>query len=157
MHGALAACSFLGVPTLSSPGLQAHEPPGAAFICKPLLNSREGHVTLEWRGSGDLLEFQLQSAENAHFVNPTIEYQGADQSCFQSGLPDGHYYYRVRARQPGSEVWGPWSERVQFICKHHSLAFAWILFGSGGVVFASIVLFVCLNARHLERFETGNA
>ena len=82
---------------------------------------------------------------------------GADQTSFLSGLANGDYYFRVRAREAEVETWGPWSGSLSLVCEHHSLTLAWTLFASGGLLFMIVVIFVGVNARSLDRFESDNA
>jgi hypothetical protein len=132
------------------------ELPHAAFRQEPNLTTNEGHVALGWGAGRDSLVYELQSALEPDFIEPTRLYQGTDQTSFLSGLVDGQYYFRVRAKSPGDDTWGPWSESVDLMCEHHSLTLAWVLFASGGLLFGLIVFFVGVNARSLERFERAD-
>lgn len=136
---------------------QGQEPPRAAFRHELKLTTSEGHVALEWGGDRDLLEYELQSATEPHFIEPIRLYQGTDRTSFMSGLSDGRHFFRVRARSSEGDIWGPWSEPVELVCKHHSLTLAWALFTSGGLLFLLVVFFVGVNARSLERFERNDA
>jgi len=143
--------------TAGSPGSRAEQLPRAAFQHGLELSTSEGHVTLGWGGEGAGLVYELQSAAGPDFAEPTVEYQGWDEASFLSGLADGRYFLRVRARRPQEAAWGPWSDTVELVCEHHSLTLAWALFACGGVLFLLIVLFVGVNARFLERFESSDA
>lgn len=153
-------CNILAVSAaLLAAGLQtsARAAPEAVFRNDAELTTTEGHVTLKWRADGDSLVYQLQSARAADFQQPTSRYHGMQDAYFLSGLADGKYWFRVRAKKSENDAWGPWSDSVVLKCKHHSLIFAWILFASGGMLFLLIVLFVGINARDLGRFERNNA
>jgi hypothetical protein len=131
--------------------------PEVEFENEPKLTTNEGHVSLRWEGNGDPLAYEVQSDDKRAFPTPTRIYRGTDERTFLSGLADGRYFFRVRARPLDAKTWGPWSSPVELLCEHHSLALAWTLFGSGGLLFALIVAFVTVNARHLDRFERNDA
>jgi len=150
----LAGIAALAVDALQT---RAEGPPYAVFINDLTQNTNEGHAALKWSGDGDALVYELQSAMEPDFREPTTEYRGADESSFQSGLVDGRYFYRIRARRHESDAWGPWSEPIEVVCEHHSLALAWTLFASGGILFLLIVLSVGIGARSLDRFEINDA
>jgi|GEM_PF-979361 len=144
--------STLGASELYGEGL-----PRAVFDHDLRLTSNEGHVALKWTGDRESLEYQLQCDTEPEFKSPTTDYEGMDESTFQSGLPDGQYYFRVRARESDGAGWGPWSDTAKLVCTHHSMTLAWGLFSAGGVLFLLITSFVVLNSRSLDRFEGANA
>lgn len=150
---------LLGIVGLTIPNASSRveELPKAEFAHESHLTTNEGHVSLEWGGDGELLEYELQSAQKPDFLEPMKLYQGTDTTSFLSGLADGRHFFRVRARTADGNVWGPWSPSVELICEHHSLTLAWLLFASGGTLFFLIVLFVAVNARSLNRFERSDA
>ncbi len=150
----IAALAALIIPVA---GARAQALPTALFDHELKLSTSEGHAALKWKGDREALVYALQSAPDAEFTEPSLVYEGGDQSSFQSGLADGRYYYRVRARELDSATWGPWSDPVEVVCKHHSFALAWTLFASGGLLFLLIVLFVGVNAFSLDRFERNDA
>jgi hypothetical protein len=112
---------------------------------------------LNWSADLDSPVYELQSSPEPDFAEPTCLYQGADDTSFRSGLADGRYYFRVRARQADGGTWGPWSEAVELVCEHHSMTLAWTLFAAGGLLFLLVALFVGVNARSLDRFESHDA
>ncbi|MGD2109400.1 MAG: hypothetical protein PVI86_08400 [Phycisphaerae bacterium] len=130
--------------------------PQAVFHNEPALRTNEGHVSLSWSADLDSPVYELQGSPEAGFAESTCLYRGADETSFRSGLADGRYYYRVRARQSEAGTWGPWSKPVELVCEHHSMAHAWTLFALGSLLFLLIALFVGINARHLDRFEGNN-
>lgn len=136
--------------------VRAQDVPRVNFQTELKLTTNDGLVALRWHGDHDGLVYELQSAQEPGFLDPITEYEGTDQSSFQSGLPNGRYFFRIRARQLDSEIWGPWSDSVELICEHHSPRLAWTLFASGGLLFLLIVLFVGVNARSLDRFENND-
>ena len=148
-----------GLAALTVPSVLSHaqELPRVTFHHESRLTTSEGHTGLEWSGDRDSLMYELQSAREPDFIDPTSQYHGTDEASFLSGLTDGRYFFRVRARPSENDTWGPWSESVELVCEHHSLTFAWTLFTSGGLLFLFIVFFVGLNARLLHRFERNDA
>ncbi|MHA2250338.1 MAG: Ig-like domain-containing protein [Candidatus Kariarchaeaceae archaeon] len=64
--------------------------------------------TLVWNEFTDAVEYQLQVDGSPTFVSPEIFENQTDTSYVTSGLTDGSYYWRVRARD-GSGNWGTWS------------------------------------------------
>jgi hypothetical protein len=109
-------------------------------------STSDGQITLEW-GEKDLgLIFEVQSARTMEFDAPVIRYHGPDVVTYLSGLENGDHFFRVRGRQADSDVWGPWSGIVHLESEHHSMAFAWMMFSIGAVMFLAITLFVVVNA-----------
>lgn len=148
-----------GLATLTASGVMsfAQGPPRAGFDNEPELTTREGHVALKWEGDHHGLVYEVDQARVADFSDAATLYVGPDTASFLSGLADGEYFFRVRAREVEGDTWGPWSESVALVCEHHSLTVAWTLFASGGLLFLLVVLFVGVNAHSLDRFERNNA
>jgi hypothetical protein len=136
--------------------LRAQELPQAAFGHETELSTNEGHVLLQWGHDDELLIYQLQMAATADFTAPTRLYEGSDKASFLSGLVDGRHFFRVRAREPDSETWGPWSASAEVVCEHHALTTAWAFFAVGGALFVLIVLSVGTGARSVGRFARNN-
>ena len=128
------AGSALGEVT--SPGiLSAEGDPGA------------GSVRLSWRADGpappEPLEFELQQAPTSGFASSIVRYQGHQRATVLTGMLDGEYWFRFRARVPGhTNKYGPWSKPARFTVKHHSTTTAATLFGLGAVVFTATALFL---------------
>ncbi len=105
-----------------------------------------GYVTVAWSApelssdSAGIPEFQLERARDASFDSPRLIYHGTHTSSVRSGLRDGAYFYRVRARLDGD--WSAWSETAEFDVEHHSARLAGLLFGLGGVVFLATLIFL---------------
>lgn len=104
--------------------------------------SNDGRVKLIWGSRGDTYQYVLQQATDNEFKQVKIIYEGPDRASFVSGLNDGTYYYRVKAKQ------GDWSETLVVEVKHHSLSLALSLFGLGAVVFMLTVLVVVRGSNH---------
>lgn len=71
-----------------------------------------------------------------------LQYEGTQHSSFVSGLEDGTYYYRVRARHPDERAWGPWSAVARVEVRHHGLGLALGLMGLGALVFLTTAAFL---------------
>ena len=104
------------------------------------LGSSDGYAQLEWSIGEDLegdtaWVYHLQEGRQPVFDDTDVQYMGPQHSSFVSGLENGSYYYRVRARHPDEEEWGPWSEVVHVSVQHHSRRFALGLMSVGGLVF----------------------
>jgi hypothetical protein len=110
--------------------------------------SEAGHIKLVWDIAGTQPEafiYELQHASDSSFLHPESAYEGPDKATFISGLPDGQYYYRVRAKVDG-EV-SDWSAPIAVQVQHHSLALALSLAGVGVVVFLMTVGVVVVGVR----------
>ena len=106
-------------------------------------------MTLQWQAheEGSAAEFMLQESAMADFSQARTRYQGPHHSSVLSGLPNGSYYFRVRARQGEGHPWGTWSAPEVFTVKHHPLSLAFILFGLGAAVFGLTLTFLVAAAR----------
>ena len=140
-----------------SSGYATEALPKTKFLNPPDASTSEGHVSLKWQADRKGVQYELQQSDNPQFTDPVRLYLGADSSSFLSGLIDGRYFFRVRARHLKDGAWGSWSTPIQLACKHHSMSLAWTLFATGGLLFLSIAVFVGVNALRLRRFEVGHA
>jgi len=120
-------------------------------MAAPVLNSSEqlstaGYFRLSWslerNKEGSLNQYELQQASNREFNNPRIIYAGADEATAISGLPDQHYYYRVRIKDSND-----WSTPIQVEVKHHSLARAFGFFALGALMFVTMFFVLIRGAR----------
>lgn len=106
----------------------------------------------EWSEKFRNLEFfELQSSSEADFSQAQISYRGRDQATFLSGLPNGDYYFRVRAKYSETLLPSVWSEVWAVRVQHHSLKTAILLFSLGAGMFL-LLLGVLLHGmgRHRE-------
>jgi len=97
---------------------------------------------LEWEGAEG--PYELQSANSRDFDPADVEYRGPDRASFISGLENGTYFYRVRAKD------GLWSDVLLLEVKHQSLQLAFTLFGLGAIVFFLTVWVVVSGARKVQ-------
>lgn len=116
----------------------------------------EGKAALAWEMEGVkprenevAVEFELQEAPTAKFENPEVRYQGPDAATYVSGLPEGDFFYRVRAIQDG--LTGPWSKPITVRVKYVRFDLVLTLLASGAVVFVATVLTVSLGHRRIAR------
>lgn len=146
---------------LSTPALalaapdQAPSDPGDAVLAAPTLSiegadEAAGYLTLSWSGAPEGSQYQVEAATDAAFSDAIVRYEGAQTATVRSGLTDGAYHYRVRARRTPQAAWGAWSEPLVFQVAHHSLSLALGLFGLGAVVFVGTLLFLVGASREVE-------
>lgn len=103
-----------------------------------------GYYQLRW-SDGDGKSFVLEESEDPAFKDATKLYQGADSATLVSGRPNGTYYYRIRAAQPGNT----WSDTVKVVVTHHPLSRALLFFVLGALVFlATLTVVIRGNLTH---------
>ncbi|GJL75777.1 MAG TPA: fibronectin type III domain-containing protein [Nitrosomonas sp.] len=103
------------------------------------LESDAGYILLNWNNQ-KRIPVELQRADQPAFEQATTLYRGNNSSLMLSGLPNGTYYYRIRAQT------GTWSDKVILNVTHHSLIKAWLLFALGAFVFLSIAWVIMRGA-----------
>lgn len=124
----------------------------------PLFDNRtteqteSGYLKLSWKPGASSADrtpylFELQQAIRHDFTQTDLIYKGKDYATFLSGLPDGQFYYRVRAVSPDGAQYSDWSAPVLVQVAHHSLRLAFLLFGIGAVVFLITVGIVVQGVR----------
>lgn len=126
--------------------------PAPVFENKPTELSESGYIKLSWNLNGakapaNNFNFELQRSVHQDFEQPISIYRGPDYATFISGLPDGNYYYRVRAIVKDDTQTSDWSAPVLVQVKHHSLALALLLCGIGAAVFLITVGIVVQGIR----------
>jgi hypothetical protein len=131
----LSTACVLALVATARPGLAADRPTLSAEG-----DPQAGHVTLSWQFERQRpgVTYQLEQAESPRFDGPRVLYEGAQTSSVMSGLPNGSYLFRVRARGPDGS-WSAWSPASAFEVSHHSRALAASLFGLGALVFGLTV------------------
>lgn len=121
--------------------LQANRLPVPEFSMPNENFTDSGYMSIKWEGTGDYVgAYQLEQGTDPNFQEAKIIYEGPDRASFVSGLPDGKYYFRVRAIE-GNKI-SRWSPVVVLVVKHHSLAMAFGLATVGIVVFLLTVAVV---------------
>lgn len=134
--GGAAALVILAALAAPAPSpAEALEPP--AFEEPLKRETTAGTVLLVWGDdtpTGAL--YELQESDAADLGEPRIRYRGPATRTFLSGLLDGSYHYRVRARSRDGAPWSAWSQPLVLEVRHHPLPLTFALFGLGAVVFA---------------------
>lgn len=162
----VVAATWLIASAWPQPAFGSVPPPRAAFEVRAPIESETGYFPLRWKGASALgdtpadsskeriaveaeefQEFQVESALDSTFEKPVQVYAGPLRETYISGLRDGQYHYRVRARQAGDSAWGPWSTTETATVHHHSLGLALTLFVVGALVFTATASFVFVHGR----------
>jgi hypothetical protein len=149
VHSAALRAGLLCLVLLPSAALAA-APVAPRWDHSETIDSADGYAQLSW---GIPLEdqhpesetewiYHLQEGRRPVFNETDVQYMGTQHSSFVSGLEDGTYYYRVRARAPDQEQWGPWSTVVHVEVRHHDRRFALGLMALGGMVFLATAGFL---------------
>lgn len=71
-------------------------------------------VMFDWNDLSNIAEYQIQINTTANFSSPFIDEDDISASAFAQQLPDGQYYWRVRARNL-SNVWSAWSNTEDLV------------------------------------------
>ncbi|MAS91802.1 MAG: hypothetical protein CMO55_01295 [Verrucomicrobiales bacterium] len=114
-------------------------PPG-----EEMLTSADGVLSLSWESAGDGVIYELEQSVDDSFTNPTMRYSGPDVGSYLTGLAEGDYFFRVRAK--GGEWSEPLRAKVTFIDRR----VLWILLVSGFVVVAATVGTILTGWRKTE-------
>lgn len=112
------------------------------------VNTATGNLKLSW-SAGNGSTYILERSQSADFLQSAVRYRGPDRARFISGLPDGTYFFRVKA------VNGKWSAPVTVNVRHQSLDLALTLFGIGAVVFLLTVVLVVHGSRSSTEVVDG--
>ena len=144
------ASLLLAIASIAAPAMvRAAAPVAPAWNHAEIMESRDGYAQLSWDlplGDDPLEEihwvYHLQEGREPVFDETDVQYMGPQHSSFVSGLEDGAYYYRVRARHPDEEEWGEWSAIVRVDVQHHSRRLALALMSVGGLVFLATAGFL---------------
>lgn len=129
--------------------------PLARFDIPLSIATSSGTISVTWK-IGDEQDgdhgylFELQQSQDENFGTVMILYRGPDLASFISGLPNGTFYYRVRAMTPDSTRVGDWSEPARVEVTHHSLNLALTLAGLGSLVFLATVGVIVAGSRRAD-------
>ena len=114
-----------------------------------VLSTPAGYVQLRWNPPADAPDrdsvdwvYQLQEGRRAEFSDGDRHYEGHHTSSFVSGLENGDFYFRVRARRPDEDLWSAWSQTLHVEVTHHSHVLALSLMGLGAAVFIATAAFL---------------
>lgn len=132
-HLGLGSALLMGLaasPALAAPSFDEPAP----------AQSADGSLQLAW---GEALgEFEV---ELRHEGTVRTVYTGRMPSAHVSGLPNGHYELRVRARE--GDGWSPWSEPKVLDVEHHPMSLVWTLMALGALVFVGTAVVVLRSDR----------
>ena len=131
------------------------EPPAPRWDHALELGANAGYAQLRWLPPGDddsvAWIYELQEGRRPEFSEGDRHYEGHHTSSFVSGLEDGSFYFRVRARAPDTDAstattaitaWSAWSPTVRVDVAHHARALALGLMGLGALVFVATAGFL---------------
>ena len=103
-----------------------------------------GYFGLRWgEDAEEAGVWRLERDNMPSFESAVVVYEGPDHGTFESGLPDGIYYYRLIREGRTGPVY---TVEVQ----HHSLSRAFLFLGIGAIVFLAL-LFVLIRALRRDR------
>ena len=102
--------------------------------------SRAGYVTVIWSEYPGAWSYRLVNREQTEL------YRGAFTQAFVSGLPDGRYAFTVMALDRSGKVLAETEEPFTVSVEHWPLSQAWLLFGTGLIVFVCLVLVIVRGA-----------
>ena len=150
-----AGAALLLLIVLCLPSALAKAAPSAP-LPTPVLQSNTalanaGYYQLKWHlPGGQEPVFELQEAGQRAFEHPQEVYRGRDLASVMSGLPDGQFFYRVRAISKEGAP-GPWSATVHVQVAYLPLSRAFIFFGLGALVFIATLLVILDGTRRAAR------
>lgn len=149
--GSIAIASDLGSQSISASA------PG--FTGPSTLVIPSGGFSLKWThpNSDVSSHFELQQGLTRNFSSAQTVYSGRDQGTYISGLPNGDFFYRVRAVGPRDMPTGPWSSPIRRTVDHPSLAFALSLMGVGAGVFLATIVMIARGMCQEPRESMGLA
>lgn len=113
--------------------------------------SDSGYIKIQWDDSNDIpaATFTLEQSETSDFEESKVIYEGPDRASFISGLPNGHYYYRIKTQAKGKT--SDWSSTITVQVKHHSLTMALSLASVGLLVFVLTVAVVISGVKRVSK------
>jgi len=96
-----------------------------------------GYLTLSWADSDASKPYKLQ--QQIDDGEWTTIYEGTDPGTTLTGLPDGSYKFRLNSSDPATVDDELWLDPLDVEIAHHSLTKALAFFGSGLVIFATLL------------------
>jgi hypothetical protein len=97
-------------------------PPQATALRSPKADTviHTGNVAFVWDSVPGVAYYQLQVDDRASFITPVFDTTGMPALTVEHFLPDGQYWWRVRARSRDS-IWGDWSEAGSFLIRSYRI------------------------------------
>ncbi|MCB1190435.1 MAG: hypothetical protein H7A23_21895 [Leptospiraceae bacterium] len=89
--------------------------------------------------------YELQRSRTPDFKKPLIIYNGYDKATFISGMPEGNFYFRVRALKDKQTAVTEWSDTIEVEVEYQSAFLTITLLFAGAGIFLAIVLVVIIG------------
>lgn len=142
-----------GSVTFSPHAEEESHDPVPRFTVPSTLTIPSGSFTLNWTSAENPVStrFELQQGTQRDFSSPRVIYAGPDRGTYISGLPNGDFFYRVRAVNVQESENTQWSPPVHRAVKHPPLTFALSVMGVGAFVFISTISMIAVGARKEKR------
>ena len=146
--------------------LKHHVDAGHLSLAWQIANPRKPQRPVVYQLEGTRSDLKLGTASESLYdampddarVRTKVYYEGPDHATFVSGLLDGDFAFRVRARvgtiedlKDATADWGPWSSTHAVEVRHHSLRSAGLFFVSGAFLFAALVVALLLGHRRVTQ------
>lgn len=145
----LVGSSFLSPGSVDESALAEEKPLGhpPRFTVPSTLVVPSGSFALKWTSLDGPVSsrFELQQGTRRNFSSAQIIYAGPDRGTYISGLPNGDFFYRIRAVNAQETNKSPWSSTIHRTVKHPSLDFALSLMSVGALVFISTIGMITLG------------
>lgn len=143
IRGLAASAWLLGL--LAWPGTSSAAVPAPGFDDPAPHTSRNGAVQLSWPGPLGDYEVELEEPRSGPDGRTRVVYRGRMPSAHLSGLLEGDYSVRVRARE--RELWSPWSSAKVIHVRHLPLPMVYTLVALGLLTFLGTAVVVLRASR----------
>ncbi len=101
--------------------------------------SGDGTVQLSWKEELDRV-YEVRRSTDPGFADSLPVYEGPDTATIVTGLREGTYYFRIRARHRGEDDYGDWSDPALVVTvRYIDRRLVTILMSAGLVTFLAIV------------------
>lgn len=137
-----------GSGTLPAQAEEEPQDPVPRFTVPSTLTIPSGSFTLKWTSPENPIStrFELQQGTQRNFSSPRVIYAGPDRGTYISGLPNGDFFYRVRAVNVQEPEKSQWSPPVHRAVQHPPLTFALSVTGVGAIVLISTISMIAVGA-----------
>lgn len=148
-------CTLLAAGSITFSAYAEEEPddPVPRFTVPSTLTIPSGSFALKWTSPENPVStrFELQQGTQRNFSSPRVIYAGPDRGTYISGLPNGDFFYRVRAVNAQEPEKSQWSPPVHRSVQHPPLTFALSLMGVGAIVLISTISMIAVGAQKEKR------